>query len=151
MSPLVQVKAKVKDFDKHASELAHKSTDIELWRKTLETTWEKVGSAFPSVDAFLRLAGCFTCEKWFDFSNEMKSESHMKDFLKSIDASVHSPEQWVSALDVVENWLSQNRRETSIEHRIGYLACCAEAASFSHLGSDLPEVTKEMLSAHGLD
>lgn len=142
----------MKEFDKHAADLANKPTEAEAWRNALETAWLRIGSAFPGADAFIRLAECFpTHEKWLDFAHGMKNESQMKDFLKAVDASDHPPEEWISALHLVENWLKQNNRETSMEHRIGYLACCSEATSSSHPRSDLSEVANEMLTAHGLD
>ncbi len=141
----------MQEFRIFASELSNEPHTTDAWLDALDSSWRKVGAVFPDLDAFLRFARCFSCpDQWLVFNREMANERQMKILLQAVDASAHSIEEWIPALQVVGEWMQQNDRETSMERRIGYLSCCAESIS-SHPGVNLAEVANEMLTTHGME
>ena len=140
------------EFAHHAADLADEPIQIESWRTALEASWPKVGPSFPNAKAFVRFAASFSSpEKWLAFALSMGAAEQMKCFLEAVDASVHSPEEWVSTLGLVDDWLKQNDREVTVEKRIGYLVCCSESVSGSYPCPGFSEVAAEMLAMHGLE
>jgi hypothetical protein len=140
------------ELDHLVSECADASAETEPWQKALKETREKAGWVFPPTRAFVQFAMSFPSpEEWLAFAGLMNEAEDLAVFLSAVDNSGHSPKEWTSALQSLSAWLEQKGREISMERRIGYLACCAEATSTTHPLLDLADVTMEMLNAHGLE
>ena len=140
------------ELDLLVSDLADTPTEAKMWRSALSNTKQKVGWVFPSTRAHVRFAMSFSSpEEWFRFAALMSGEEGMALFLTSVDASAHSPEEWIAALEVLHSWLGQKAGEIPMARRIGYLSCCAEAASTSQPVSNLADFTAEMLDDYGLE
>lgn len=134
------------------SECMGGSAETESWQKALEGTEEKAGWGFPPIRSFVRFAITFPSpEEWLAFAGLMDEAEDLAVFLAAVDNSGHSPKEWTTALQSLSSWLEQEDREISMERRIGYLVCCAEAASTAHPLLNLTDVTMEMLDAHGLE
>ena len=140
------------ELDYLVSECTDTSAERESWQKALKETEEKAGWAFPPTRSFVRFAMSFPSpEAWLAFAGLMNEAEDLAVFLSAVDNSGHSPKEWTSALQSLSLWLEQKGREIPMERRIGYLVCCAEAVSCSHMGSNLLDVAHEMLTTHGLD
>ena len=140
------------DFIKYASKLTKDSSQTKSWAIALEKTWVKVGSSFANAESFIHCAKAFPSpDKLLEFSKLVDGAEQMKQLLQAIDDSMHPWKEWLTAFDLMNSWLMQNRRKVSMEKRIGYLSCCSKSVANFSSSPELSEVTREMLDLHGMD
>ena len=140
------------NFILFASELAKDPSQTKSWAIALETTWLKVGSSFTNAESFIHCAKAFPSPgKLLEFSKLVDGAEEMKQLLQAIDDSIHPLKEWLTAFDLMNSWLMQNRRKASTEKRIGYLSCCSKSVANFYPSPELSEVTREMLDLHGMD
>ena len=140
------------DFILYAAELAKDPSLTKSWAMALETTWVKVGSSFADAESFIHCAKAFPSpDKLLEFSELVDGAAEMKQLLQAIDDSIHPLKEWLTAFDLMNSWLMQNRRKASIEKLIGYLSCCSKSVANFSPAPELSEVTREMLDLHGMD
>jgi hypothetical protein len=72
-------------------------------------------------------------------------------FVKYVDDSVFTKDDWVSALKAVNFWLEENSKGATEENKLSYIACTAEYAASSQAFVDLAEVVREFLNSKGFD
>lgn len=71
--------------------------------------------------------------------------------LSSVDESSFTLRQWVDALMVLSQWLEVRRLSLSVEDKLGYVCCAAEAVNGSASVATLPAAVDEMLESYGCD
>ncbi|MFP6900145.1 MAG: hypothetical protein VCA36_04335 [Opitutales bacterium] len=104
------------------------------------------------MNNFVKFAGCFSSPEQFSaFVLLIGNADQMQEFLKAVDASDYPLEEWVTALGALDDWLRDKNRNPSIQKRIGYVACCAEAVSVFSPLPPLEDVTNDMIASHGID
>ena len=140
------------DFIYYGSELAKDSSQTKPWAIALKKTWVKVGASFANIESFIHCAKAFPSpDKLLEFSKSFEGAEDMKQLLQAIDDSIHPLKEWLTAFDLMNSWLIQNRRKASMEKRIGYLSCCSKSVANFFPSPELSEVTREMLDLHGMD
>ncbi|MFP6855529.1 MAG: hypothetical protein VB980_07075 [Opitutales bacterium] len=141
----------VESFDKHTKQLANEAAEFDAWDKALKAAWVEHGSVFPNLDGLVLLMAAFSSvEDWCTFADSIGNRQQMSLLLKAIDASAYPPKEWLLAMAFLDSWLEQREQPMTMESRIGYLSCCAEAVATTLSTNNLKEVAHDMLNLHGI-
>jgi hypothetical protein len=84
-------------------------------------------------------------------SEVFAEDALLRRLLAAVDESVFGPVDWIEALILLSEWLDERGLDLSLEDRIDYVGCVAEAGSAGMRMEDLPSIIRDMLATYGCE
>ena len=88
-----------------------------------------------------------------ELQNDLRAESETPEELWSryVDETPFSLNEWVQALVALTQSLNEQKRQSPLNTRLGYIACCADMASEQPGLHSLPGLVVDMVEQHGFE
>ena len=118
------------------------------WKSALESLpalpddmFKAVAMAFPSADTARHFANFL--------AREEDPVTAMETFIREVDESDESLEEWMNAFEVMAYFLDSTPHRPSLRQTLGYLHCCAAVSHTGARYATFPMTVETMLETYG--
>ncbi|EQC44741.1 hypothetical protein M900_0373 [Bacteriovorax sp. Seq25_V] len=66
-----------------------------------------------------------------------------------VDESEYDLPQWIEAIAIFHQWLTEKNRTTTFPKMLGYISCCTQSPENKMLKYQLKDILNDMLKTHG--